>query len=652
MNVPLIALSALVFSATSAPPTPSEDNQTRIVAPDEERAVWVLSEEALGEAGADAREVLSRLPGLSVRSLGDSFSLSTLQVRGAAPEHTRVFLDEIPMARADGAPVDLSLLPLWHSRRIRVWPGHAPLGYGGGLGGALVVDSHLGGPGAYSMRVQGGSYSLWSADLFAQAASDTTEMGLGLRTVSSRGDFPWFDDNRTIYDPTDDRWRDRLNNDAVRHTGLLRVSQEAGRCAANLVAHGLDQEQGVPGPAGRLAQEARYGLRTALGAVDVRCSGEGWRTSIQAGLGWMRSEASDELAEVSLLPTRAIREAWSPTVRGLGWWRVRPRVDIGLHQEVSHQVVRLEDELPAPVASEISRRSTATAIAARWRAPWAALELASRVRLDTMADDGGEGRAAPGWQVSLETGAWRARGLILRLGVSTATRFPNLYELQGDGLFISAAPTLRDERGTVLSATGRWEVVGLGPGSRAFGVLSLFGSHLTDVIQMRRNSLYSAVAQNVGEASLWGAEMALGADLFGHLRLDLSATGLKSVMSSAEQAMDGEPLPLRPESTVYGRLTGYGSRADGDEIAAFVDLNHRGGHTYDLAGLAVAPALTEWGLGARASLETEGLFGSAGTLGLEARLQNAGGASSVDLLGYPRPGRRWAVQLAWREDGL
>jgi hypothetical protein len=123
-------------------------------------------------------------------------------------------------------------------------------------------------------------------------------------------------------------------------------------------------------------------------------------------------------------------------------------------------------------------------------------------------------------------------------------------------------------------------------------------------------------------------------------------------MESSEQAMDGEALPLRPESSVYGRLTGYASRANGDELGVFLDVNQRGRHTYDLAGLAVAPAVTEWGLGGRASLGTAGWLGSAGRLGLEARLLNAGDASSVDLLGYPRPGRRWAVQLSWREYGL
>jgi outer membrane cobalamin receptor len=647
-----IVLSLLLWSAAPASAKSPEGNRTHVEAPEEERAVWVLSEEALDEAGTDAREALLRLPGLYVRSLGDSFALSTLQVRGAAPQHTRVFLDEIPMSRADGAPVDLSLLPLWHSRRIRVWPGHAPLGYGGGLGGALAVDSKLGGPGAYEVRLQTASFSRWSAGLFTQAATDSTEAGLGLRTESSRGGFPWFDNNRTSYDASDDRWRERSNNDARRHTALVRVSREVGSCTGSVVAHGLDQDQGVPGPAGRLAQEARYGLRSGLGAVDVRCSGERWRTSIQAGLGWMRSLATDELAEVSLQPTRAAREAWSPSIRALGWWRPGARVDVGLHQEVVHQRYRLEDQLPSEVISETSRLRTGTGLGARWRVPWASLVVSSRLRLDTMTDDGGERRVAPGWQLTLGSGAWRSHGLSLQLGVSTATRFPSLYEIRGDGLFVSAADGLRDERGTVVSGTARWEAKRLPSAWRLFAALSLFGSDLVDVIQMRRNSLYTAVAQNVGRATLWGAETALGADLFGHLRLDLSATGLGSVMESDEQAMDGERLPLRPESSVYGRLTGYMNRVDGDELAGFVDVTQRGAHTYDLAGLATAPAVTEWGLGARVALGTGAFFGSAGGLTLDARVLNASDAPSVDLLGYPRPGRRWAVQLAWREDGL
>ena len=172
-----------------------------------------------------------------------------------------------------------------------------------------------------------------------------------------------------------------------------------------------------------------------------------------------------------------------------------------------------------------------------------------------------------------------------------------MYELQGDGLYVSRAPDLRDERGAVISATARWEALWLPPSWRLFAIMSVFATDLRDVIQMRRNSLYTAVAQNVGRASVWGGELALGADLMRHVRIDLSATGIESEMESEEAALDGNALPLRPETSLYGRLTGYALAMDGDEIAGFLDLSHRGAYTYDLAGLARARPSEEWGGG-------------------------------------------------------
>ncbi len=654
MHALLILLHMLPWSATPAdtPEPEPGDNRTRIQAPSEERPVWVLSEEALGEAGADAREVLHRVPGLSVRSIGDSFSLSTLQVRGAAPEHTRVFLDGVPLARADGAPVDLSALPLWHSSAVRVWPAHAPLGYGGAMGGALAIDSLEAGPGAYEVQTGAGSFGRWHVDLFGRASGEATEMGFGLRRESSEGGFPWFDDGRTAYDTSDDRWRTRENNDATRTTGLIRARRSLGRCVTALVVHGSDQEQGVPGPSGRLANAARYELASSVGALRLGCSGDGWRASLQGGLGWMRSMASDELAEVSLQPTRNQREAWTPSARGLLWWRVHQRADLGLHQEIQREAFTITRGLPSGEVSTSARLGAASALGLRWRSPWAGLELDTRVRLDTMADDGGERRVAPGWKVALESSAWKKHGVTLQVAQSTATRFPTLYELEGDGLYVAPAQDLRDERGDVVSATARWEALWLPVSWRLYAVVSVFATDLRDMIQMRRNSLYSAVAQNVGRASVWGGELALGADVLRHLRLDVAATGLKSEMRSDEVALDGKPLPLRPESSLNGRLTGYTAASDGDELAAFLDVNLRGPYTYDMAGLARADASLEWGGGARWSLGAPPVLGSAGRLSLEARLLNAGDASTVDLLGYPRPGRRWAVQIAWREDGL
>ena len=182
--------------------------------------------------------------------------------------------------------------------------------------------------------------------------------------------------------------------------------------------------------------------------------------------------------------------------------------------------------------------------------------------------------------------------------------------------------------------------------------MSVFGTRLEDVIQMRRNSLYTAVAENVGRADVWGAEAALIGDLFRHIRVQVAATGLRTEMLSEEQALDGKPLPLRPDLSLYGRLTGYVAWLEGDEAAAFVDVSHRGGYTYDLAALARAPTLVEWGVGGRLAMSTPPALGSHARLGLEARLLNAADSVSADLLGYPRPGRRWAVQISWREDGL
>jgi outer membrane cobalamin receptor len=259
---------------------------------------------------------------------------------------------------------------------------------------------------------------------------------------------------------------------------------------------------------------------------------------------------------------------------------------------------------------------------------------------------------APGWQAVLTTQAWARSGLEVTLGLTTATRFPSLFERHGDGLFVAPALDLEDERGTVASLTARWEVLGLPRAWRIALVGSAFASRLDDVIQLRRNNLFTAVAENVGRATVRGGELSVESDLWRHLRVRLAATALDTQMSSEELAIDGKPLPLRPDASLYGRATVYEAWPAGDELAAFVELDYRGPHTYDMAGLARAPVATEIGAGVRSALSLGGLLGPSARLGVEARLMNAADAHSVDLLGYPRPGRRWAVQLTWREEAL
>ena len=135
----LLLMVTSLFALTSPPP--EDDHRTVIEPLVEPPATWSLTPEELGEAGAEVRDVMDRLPGLTARSLGDSFSLTTLEVRGASPEHTHVTLDGVSLHRADGSPVDLSLLPMWLIGSLQVWPAHAPLGMGGGLGGAVALKS-------------------------------------------------------------------------------------------------------------------------------------------------------------------------------------------------------------------------------------------------------------------------------------------------------------------------------------------------------------------------------------------------------------------------------------------------------------------------------------------------------------------------------
>jgi hypothetical protein len=648
----LLILSNLLVAVAPPPPAGADEHRTEVQAPSEEQAVWVLLDDELDEAGGDAREIMGRLPGITARSLGDSFALSTLQIRGAAPVHTRFFLDGIPLDRADGAPIDLSILPLWHARRLRVWPAHAPLGMGGGLGGAVALDSHLPRHTRYEIGAQGGSFQNQSGRLYLATAGAAGHVGLGVQAAGAGGGFPWFDDGRTAYDPSDDRWRTRENNDARRLSGLLRVGTELGRCTLRAIGHGLDQEQGVPGPAGRLSDTARYALETALGSLGLTCEGADWTATTQAAFRWMRARSDDSQGQISLVPTRATREAFAPAIRGGAWWRLHRRLDLGIHQEVVREDYELDDPLRPETHRTQRRTRTGSAVALRWRLPWGGLEFAPRLRLDALVDGEGETRLAPGWQAVLTRRAGRESGLEITLGLTTATRFPSLFERHGDGLFVAPALALQDERGTVGSLTARWEVLGLPRAWRIAVVTSGFVSRLDDVIQLRRNNLFTAVAENVGRATVGGGELAVESDLWRHVRVRLAATALETRMSSDEVAIDRKPLPLRPETSFYGRATVYEGWSGGDQIAAFVELDHRGRHTYDMAALVWAPPATEVGVGFQSALALGGLIGASGRLGLEARLMNAGDTHSVDLLGYPRPGRRWAAQLTWREEAF
>ncbi|MGM0574542.1 MAG: TonB-dependent receptor plug domain-containing protein [Myxococcota bacterium] len=629
-----------------------DDDEGRTVIRDDPRLLTpsrVVTREQLTEPGATASEVLSRQPGATTTDLGGPAGTSTVRIRGSRPEHVRVFLDGVPLENADGSVLDLGELPLWQADRLDLWRSHAPLGKGGGIGGALEVTSRHARGGVAEVATEAGAFGTLRTGVHGGWADEEGrgDLSLSAEALRSAGDFEWADDRGTLFEEGDDRTATRRNNDVRRLVGLLSGGLEAGPCRVGVLDHVLSLERGLPGPATSPATRVRHRRTSQLGAVRVRCSrGRRWSVRGLLAVRWQRTETGDPWGELYQAPSEATRDALGPSARLTATVGLLPWLGLGLHGEVRHERFLLRDDLRPEEDTERRRLSTGLAAEAPVQIDALDLRLAPRVRLDTWDAPDARGRAAVTWQAAAAWTGLADAGLRVRTAVGTAVRAPDLFELYGDGATVLPSPDLEAERGLTATGAVAWTIPWLPVGWWVDLEVAAFASRMDDLIQLRRNTRWSAVAENVEGARIRGVEWTVRADLLRHLRARWSHTSLRTRSTSAG---DGGPLPLRPVASNHARLEGYVATPTGSEVRAWADVDHVGSNTYDAAGLVRAPARWLLGLGVGGRWVTHGLVGAEGELEAGVIVRNVLDRHEVDLAGYPLPGRAWSIRLAWRE---
>ena len=96
-------------------------------------------------ATASVADALGATVGVQTRSLGGLGAYESISVRGAAPGHTAVLVDGVPLARIAAVTTDLGRFALDAFGEVELYRGAVPVELGGaGVGGALNLVTRLG----------------------------------------------------------------------------------------------------------------------------------------------------------------------------------------------------------------------------------------------------------------------------------------------------------------------------------------------------------------------------------------------------------------------------------------------------------------------------------------------------------------------------
>ena len=380
---PLPAAQAeTVVRAAPAAPRADQAATVSVVVPDESPRAY-----------DDLASLLAEVPGVNVVRTGSLGKLTTITLRGSNPDQVRVYVDGVPVNIAAGGGVDISTLPIGDVERVEVYRGASPLEFGeSALGGIVAITTRTPGATRAGARTGAGSFGTMFGDVSGGGHVGRLRLYVGLHGFSSRGDFPYVNDNMTALNPADDVRLPRPNNDVLQGDGVLRGALTlAGRRTLDLGVIGFARDEGLPGTGGSPTMSARFQTTRGLAYLHYRSRddlGAGGRLSARLFASWQRDRLNDRARETGMggasltHDTTTLVGANAHAARPVGEWARIAAVLEGRHE--GYQPVNDLAAVPAGVPARRLAGVAGAEIDLRWR--WASLDFIPSARIEVMQD--------------------------------------------------------------------------------------------------------------------------------------------------------------------------------------------------------------------------------------------------------------------------
>jgi len=679
----LLALTALMSSATpsraeagvaktepapESPPSEAEEPleiearaaPLRHALDDPTVASTVISGADLQRPGTSSADVLARVPGVQVNRTGAQSDLATASIRGAGAEQVPVYLAGIRLNDDVSGTADLSTVPLFMIDRIEVYRGNAPLkGDRLGLGGAIFFWPRL--PHETRALVGGEAGSFGARAGWVSAEVGDTEVGsiVAARSSAADNDYPFVDDRGQRFD-LDEREATRTNADFEQYdVWAISHYRFAGDVRMTTVISGLDREQGVTGLSVIPAEQTRANTqRLLLGqSASLPCGADGsCRLELDTSLLAAEVVYDDPALELPALRAYMLDNQGARVTTGAALHQeLHPSLALDVRGSVAFENLKLDRSGSLPQRG--SRRSFLPAASLRWQATpdwiWhgvislechategTALNLDEAIEQHDSSCDPSEplGRIGTSYKPVDE--------VELLFNIGRYERVPTLSELYGSSAFSVGNPTLEPEQGENIDVGVRTAYAADdGSDLLVFAEAFAYARRVENLIRYRRTSRESTAPFNVAEARILGAEFALAADAFEHVRLEATTALLDPRETTDDPALNSttnDVLPLSSRLTASGFVEGYWERvAEGfDRAALGLRYTHRSERFADLAGQIILPAQHFLDVEASCAVFERRLLARASFLNLL-------DAKTTDLIGLPAPGRSYhgAVEL-------
>jgi len=629
-------------------------------------------------ATASVADALATSAGVTKRSLGGLGAFSSISVRGAAPGHTVVLIDGVPLAKLAQVTVDLGRFAIDSFGQVELYRGTVPIELGGaGVGGAVNLVTKLGlGQHGERVRVSVGGGSFGARHVRAHYGDDHGSIlsAFSAGYQGATGNYSFFTDNGTPLNRTDDATLTRSNNEFDQVDLGARLGDQDGRWASGLRV--LTKQQGLPGSIAQPASEAEMATVDVIadGKFDVAIGANMRARQLAYGL-VERQALRDPTGELGLgandrryttlaggassIWTREFASRTQPDSR------VQPpsmRGTAGV--ELRGERFTDADDLGTRAALSGSRVGAAVSAALDVTlAPALVVTPAVRVDLvrtaptpltigpDALMELPSRWNTVPSPRLTARAGF--AGELAVKSSAGWYVRLPTLLELFGDRGYILGSPDLEPERGPMLDAGVVWAPSqARGPIDRILVEAVAFGSRARDTIALISTAGFVARAENVGATQAYGAELVAAGRIRKRLSINAAYTRLVTEQRTIDPSFAGRAVPRTPGHQLHTRAE-YTSRS---LASIWLDVAVQSTSFLDRANFARVPGRVLLGTGLRVELIRKLVVSLAVDNIADTRVVELSPQRAIDVplpmplsdvAGFPLPGRSFYLSFDW-----
>jgi len=610
-------------------------------------------------------EALSNTVGVQVRRFGGLGDFSTVSIRGFSPGQVQVYLDGVPLSRADNEVVNLSDLPLDAVDHVEVYRSITPLAFAqSGAGGVVNVVTRR--PGDEPIAAGAVSYGSFETRKASLAYGRTVGAWDGLvfgQYLGSKGNFTFTLDPNEFFNAPPQSEQTRINNAFNQGDLTGRVAYHGSPFTLAITTDTFVKSQGVPGRAEVQSPTGHRDTLRSLTQLDLTSEPGALPINVDGSVfGVYQSQTFTATADAAF-PTSDTTDR-STTVGG----QLTLRGAIGVHQVpalllagsgerfvVHDGVGQFGKTLPGTAPARTRARFTiggedeflllgdrlSIVPGVRWEVyhdvfPPDPLDLvpATNVSGTTTRDF-----VTPRIGIRADVGY----GATLLGNATRSARMPNLTELFGDSGVVQGNPNLQPETAITWDLGGRvrspWTNAVLTDATLEY---AYFWSDIDDLIVLVPSSVNVFVPTNIGAATIRGNEVALRGALWDRVLVTTNYTHQRTRDEGSEAFARGKQLPGRPANEAYARVELVWSRdrplpigSLGDRLwpgRIFSDLDFIAANYLDRANRERVGSRALVGIGIDVTLPWAGLHAAW-------EMKNVTGDQTEDALGFPLPGR-------------